>query len=511
MRTLPDAYGLRTASVAESELLRSCVENLMNMQQEIRQSHVAYRTRGSSSTTLRPPNVAVFKGPFYDQILLVSELRKRDNVRVVDAELKRVQQCYWSRLVEPCDIIDRMLAIAHRYLNQLLTEAATISSLFILVGTQTDVLLESAHYCHARTSLVTLPLPDWKTRHRIMSEQIPPGLATAFLSVTEGYGLVDLRNFVDLYKSGHSYIEHSMPKDHLLVKDWEKDLVYLVQIPRAGSVPSLSPFCLKLETWLRMADVRYQNVDNGFKHKSVKGQLPYIEFNGLHMADSNHIIEELTRIFHVQLDSHLTEREAADARAYHSLIEDSLRWQCWYFRALNNKFFTTEEGVGQHFTGWKKFYFKTIEVHRMRKHLRDKCIAQGVGRDTPAEVEAATKKNLKALSVFLDDKKYLMGGKPSSLDATAFGHLCQFYYCPMNKDVKNYMDQECRNLVDYLRNMRDEFWPDWNEAVTKLSLATRPNKSGSHDSSLTLAHGRGHHEKPVTRHERQANMMESVT
>lgn len=44
------------------------------------------------------------------------------------------------------------------------------------------------------------------------------------------------------------------------------------------------------------------------------------------MADSNHIIEELSRIFHVQLDSHLIEREAADARAYHSLIEDSLRW-----------------------------------------------------------------------------------------------------------------------------------------------------------------------------------------
>lgn len=48
-----------------------------------------------------------------------------------------------------------------------------------------------------------------------------------------------------------------MPTQHLLVKDWEKDLVYLVQTPRAGSIPSLSPFCLKLETWLRMADVRY--------------------------------------------------------------------------------------------------------------------------------------------------------------------------------------------------------------------------------------------------------------
>jgi len=43
-----------------------------------------------------------------------------------------------------------------------------------------------------------------------------------------------------------------------LVNDWEKDLVYLIQLPRAGCVPSLSPYALKLETWLRMADISYQ-------------------------------------------------------------------------------------------------------------------------------------------------------------------------------------------------------------------------------------------------------------
>ena len=44
----------------------------------------------------------------------------------------------------------------------------------------------------------------------------------------------------------------------LVKRDWEKDVVYLVQFPRAGSVPSVSPFALKLETWLRMADVKYK-------------------------------------------------------------------------------------------------------------------------------------------------------------------------------------------------------------------------------------------------------------
>lgn len=61
-------------------------------------------------------------------------------------------------------------------------------------------------------------------------------------------------------------------------------------------------------------------------------------------------------------------------------------------------------------------------LQKLSLQLRDKCIAQGVGRDTPAEVEAATKKNLKALSVFLDDKKYLMGAKPSSVKTNLSYH-----------------------------------------------------------------------------------------
>uniref|UniRef100_A0A1I7X219 Transposase n=1 Tax=Heterorhabditis bacteriophora TaxID=37862 RepID=A0A1I7X219_HETBA len=48
-----------------------------------------------------------------------------------------------------------------------------------------------------------------------------------------------------------------MPGTALLKRDWVKDHVYLVQFPRAGCIPSPSPFALKLETWLRMADIPY--------------------------------------------------------------------------------------------------------------------------------------------------------------------------------------------------------------------------------------------------------------
>lgn len=43
-----------------------------------------------------------------------------------------------------------------------------------------------------------------------------------------------------------------------IIQEYENGIVYLIQTPRAGCVPNLSPFALKLETWLRMADIEYQ-------------------------------------------------------------------------------------------------------------------------------------------------------------------------------------------------------------------------------------------------------------
>lgn len=40
--------------------------------------------------------------------------------------------------------------------------------------------------------------------------------------------------------------------------DFKTGVVYLYQFQRSPVIPSLSPFCLKLETWLRMADINYE-------------------------------------------------------------------------------------------------------------------------------------------------------------------------------------------------------------------------------------------------------------
>ncbi|KAL1395014.1 hypothetical protein pipiens_011549 [Culex pipiens pipiens] len=42
--------------------------------------------------------------------------------------------------------------------------------------------------------------------------------------------------------------------------NFEKDVVYLYQFTRTPLLPSMSPYCLKVETWLRLAGLKYEKL-----------------------------------------------------------------------------------------------------------------------------------------------------------------------------------------------------------------------------------------------------------
>ncbi|WKX88240.1 hypothetical protein Q1695_008125 [Nippostrongylus brasiliensis] len=266
-----------------------------------------------------------------------------------------------------------------------------------------------------------------------------------------------------------------MPSTRILKRDWEKDHVYLVQFPRAGCIPSPSPFALKLETWLRMTDVPYTNISNEFTKMSNKGQIPFVEVNGRQVADSNFIIDHLIDVFDKKnVDDRLTPMEKSYARAYHALIEDSLRWVLIYQRGRDNKWFATDEGFLSHLSGVKKFAFKNVFCERLRKKIAAMSFAQGMGRNTPEEVVLLAKKDLDAINMFLGNKKYFFGDKPTTLDCTMFGHLAQFLYTPLvTPEIRTHMEQNTPNLVAFVARMKDAYWPDWEQATKELSLNSK--------------------------------------
>lgn len=109
------------------------------------------------------------------------------------------------------------------------------------------------------------------------------------------------------------------------VKAYPKDVVILHQFPRSQNVPSMSPFCLKVETWLRMASVKYEN-EFGYLGRSPKGQVPWITLNGVEVSDSQFSIEYLTQNLGKDLSDHLNLVEKSIARGFFKLTEESLHW-----------------------------------------------------------------------------------------------------------------------------------------------------------------------------------------
>lgn len=52
--------------------------------------------------------------------------------------------------------------------------------------------------------------------------------------------------------------EAAPKKLNVFKQNFDKDVVYLYQFARTTSLPSLSPYVLKVETWLRLTGLKYE-------------------------------------------------------------------------------------------------------------------------------------------------------------------------------------------------------------------------------------------------------------
>lgn len=74
-------------------------------------------------------------------------------------------------------------------------------------------------------------------------------------------------------------------------------MVILHQYPSVWSLPSLSPFCVKVETYLRMAAIPYQIVWQNNPRRGPKGKFPVLEDKGKMIPDSSFIIDYLNQTY----------------------------------------------------------------------------------------------------------------------------------------------------------------------------------------------------------------------
>jgi len=261
----------------------------------------------------------------------------------------------------------------------------------------------------------------------------------------------------------------STPPTVLLKKDWEKDVVYLCQFPLCPSVRTISPFALKLETWLKLTGIKYENIHT--MKFSSKGQTPYIELNGEQIPDSNVIIEKLKAKFQVNPEKDIPETDLAMAHAATVMVENHTAHIGFHYRYghhmenfLNTLKLAEYYPSGKAIKHWGRFQ---PAMTRFRSYLH------GIGRHENSIVWEMSFKDLASLSSWLGTKQYFNGTKPTTVDCMLFGHLAQFLFIDIGFPQKTFMETKCPNLVELVTRMKDKFWQDWDESI---ELA-RPNPS----------------------------------
>ena len=234
--------------------------------------------------------------------------------------------------------------------------------------------------------------------------------------------------------------------------------VILHQYPPAKHIPSLSPFCLKLETFLRLNKVPYESQ---YSYKvGKKGKMPWIEYKGERKADSSFIIEYLTEKFQLDVDAGLSDDEKALGRIAKVALEENTVYALNYHRYLDNfndyKKLITPPSAGIGFN---------VTLKMTQRKMKNVLDIQGIGRHSKEEVNHIAEEDIKAVSKLLGEKPFLLGEKMTSYDCSLFGLFANILWGGLETALSTFIKEKAQNLVHYCERVKELCWPDWSEMV----------------------------------------------
>lgn len=229
-----------------------------------------------------------------------------------------------------------------------------------------------------------------------------------------------------------------------------------------------APFPLKLETWLRMAQIPYEFVIANDPNKGPKGKSPWIEYGPVRMGDSSLIIEYLEQRFGIDLDARLSEQQRALAVTVQRMLEEHFH-QCF-----EHQLFFGKGGAErlQEFAATMPIPLRWLVPTVLKSVFTKQLHARGMGRHSEEVIIAQGKSDLDALSVLLGDQPYFLGDEPSSIDACVFGFLGVSLYVAGDNPLYRYV-ATIENLVRYCERMRARYFPETLSTLAPLFPTVR--------------------------------------
>ncbi len=231
-------------------------------------------------------------------------------------------------------------------------------------------------------------------------------------------------------------------------------MIRLYQFAPAFGLPNASPFCMKVETWLRMSGLPFELDNRGLLPKAPKGKMPFIDDDGELIGDSALILRHLQRKHGVNLDAPLDDAQRAVATAFERLFSEHLYWAAIYTRWIEPKGF---EMTKQAFFGAMGQPMRSLVPILARRAMKKQLWGHGMGRHTPEQIMALGAEDIDAVAAYLGDKPFFMGDAPCSIDATVYAFLANVLWVPLESPLKAQADRHA-NLDAYCQRMKARYY-----------------------------------------------------
>ncbi len=235
--------------------------------------------------------------------------------------------------------------------------------------------------------------------------------------------------------------------------DAARETIVLCQPPAMLGVPNASPFCTKLETWLRLAGLPYVVKPVFNPRKGPKGKVPFVRLGGQVVGDSDLIID-LLAARHPALPERLRQVDPA-GHALQRLLEEHLYFVLVYSRWIDDGF----EGVRRAFFAGLPPVVRDLVPLLARRAVRRQLWQQGIGRHSAEVIYGRAVRDLDAVAALLPETGFLAGAEPGRVDASAYGVLTNV----VDVDLPTRLREIGRGypaIVAYTARMRAAVFPE---------------------------------------------------
>ncbi len=226
-------------------------------------------------------------------------------------------------------------------------------------------------------------------------------------------------------------------------------MLTLFSYPQLYGVADNNPYGLKVFAFLKFCGLSFRH-EHIFDAKAApRGQLPYIDDDGVAIGDSDAIIAHLIGKYRLDIDDALTGEQRRMDFLVRRMLDD-LYWVMSYSRWRDPRF-------------WPLFRDEILRTHpsvtaagleAAQRYNFERYRYQGIGRFEPEQVYARGLADLQVLTESIGDAGFLFGAKRHSVDAGIYGFLANIHFYRIETPLKLFLSSQ-PNLVRYCEALHD--------------------------------------------------------